>query len=75
MTRRTKGKSSGSCAEFSLEKRAGGCQALVEDEDFNSFPTVLHVLRSFSKNPNIQLGKFKTSPAGCPEELSDKPPI
>ena len=52
MSRRTKGKSSGSLSEIGVEKRADGCQPVVEVEESCSFATILHVLRDFQKKKN-----------------------
>ena len=62
MSRRTKGKSSGSWSEISVEKRADGWQSVVEVEDSCSFPTVLHDLKDFSKNPKNRAEEVQNFP-------------
>ena len=68
LSRRTKGKScSGSLSEMGVEKRADGCQSVVEVEESCSFATILHVLRDF-------LQKIRTNRAGTAEEVLTKLP-
>ena len=53
LSRRTKGKSSGSVAHVGVEKRAekraDGCQTIVEVEEPCDFPTILHIFRDSQK--------------------------
>ena len=51
LSRRTKGKSSGSVADVGVEKRADGCQTIVEVEEPCDFPTILHIFRDSQKTP------------------------
>ena len=50
LSRRTKGKCSGSVADVGVEKRPDGCQTIVEVEEPCDFPTILHTFSRFSKN-------------------------
>ena len=78
LSRRTKGKSPGSVADVGVEKRADGCQTIVEVEEPCDFPTILHIFRDSQKTPKNRARVRESAPVsiraerlsnGCPKEL------
>ena len=76
LSRRTKGKSSGSLSEIDVAKRADGCQSVVEVEESCSFSTIPHVFERFSKKKKkrkVKPEEVQNFPASSsPPELSSR---